>query len=90
MAQSFRNVAQSDDSWKAAGFLNFRIKRSENDEKMPKLGSIALKLSDEDHMKLVRWLEDDKDGKRIEKLRQSILLDYRPNQKASGPGLVPE
>jgi hypothetical protein len=75
-----------DDSWKAAGFLNFFLPRADG---QGKLGAIALKASDADVSNLVEWLE--KDPGNAQKLLSKLQITYGSNKKKPGNGFqLPE
>ena len=75
------NTGNSD--WKAAAFINLFITRK-NGSKM-KLGFIALKSDDPEHLQLMEWLEAD--PKRLESLGQKLVFDYRVVEEKEADGL---
>lgn len=75
------NTGNSD--WKAAAFINLFITRK-NGSKM-KLGFIALKSDDPEHVQLMEWLEANEGN--LEKLATKLLLDYRVVEEKEADGL---
>lgn len=73
----------SNQDWKAAAFINLFITRK-NGSKM-KLGFIALKSDDPEHLQLMEWLEADEGN--LEKLATKLLLDYRVVEEKTDDGL---
>ena len=69
--------------WKASAFINLFITRK-NGTKM-KLGFIALKSDDPEHLQLMEWLEAD--PKRLESLGQKLVFDYRIVEEKGADGL---
>lgn len=74
--------AQTNESWKARGFLNFYLPTQSGKDR--KLGAISLKLSSEDEVKLAEWLEADEANSA--KLMARIKLVYRSSEKQEGSG----
>lgn len=69
--------------WKATAFINLFITRK-NGSKM-KLGFIALKENDPEHLQLMSWIEADEGN--LEKLATKLLLDYRRVEAKQDDGL---
>lgn len=69
--------------WKASAFVNLFITRK-NGSKM-KLGFIALKADDPEHVQLMSWLEANEGN--LEKLATKLLLDYRVVEEKTDDGL---
>lgn len=101
MARSFRfnapaadQQAASQDTWKAAGFINFYMPGGETGT--TKLGAIPLRLANPDEKRLLEWLKADKPievpatddtpahtMRPIEYLLAAITVDFR-EVKADG------
>ena len=76
-----RNTGNQD--WKASAFVNIFVVRK-NGTKC-KLGFIALKEQDPEHLQLMRWLEEDEAN--LEKLQSKLVLDYRAVEAKADDGL---
>ena len=73
----------SNQDWKASAFVNLFITRK-NGSKM-KLGFIALKADDPEHLQLMEWLEAAEGN--LEKLATKLILDYRIVEEKEADGL---
>lgn len=80
-SKSKGNANNSD--WKASAFINLFITRK-NGSRM-KLGFIALKSDDPEHLQLMEWLEADEGN--LEKLATKLVLDYRVVEEKTDDGL---
>ena len=77
-------AAQNNTSWRADGFINVSVPRKDGTAK--RLGSLALRIGDDQEMKqLVGWLEDD--PSRISKLLEKAIIDFRSAKPAHQGGL---
>ncbi len=70
--------------WKATAFINLFLNRK-NGTKM-KLGFIALKENDPEHVQLMTWIEADPET-RLPALLEKLVLDYRRIEAKSDDGL---
>lgn len=73
----------SNQDWKAAAFINLFLPRK--DGSRMKLGFIALKENDPEHLQLMEWLEADEGN--LNKLATKLVLDYRAVEAKSDDGL---
>lgn len=78
-----RNNNSGNSEWKASAFVNIFVTRK-NGTKC-KLGFIALKEQDPEHLQLIRWLEEDEGN--LEKLQAKLVLDYRAVEAKQDDGL---
>lgn len=78
-----QNKGNSSD-WKATAFINLFLNRK-NGTKM-KLGFIALKENDPEHVQLMTWIEADPET-RLPALLEKLVLDYRRVEAKSDDGL---
>ena len=74
--------AQTNDSWKAQGFLNFYLPSKDGGRR--KLGAIPLKESKVNEKTLLAWLNED--PARVQVLLNKLELEYQPAQQAEGTG----
>lgn len=74
----------SNSDWKATAFINLFLNRK-NGTKM-KLGFIALKENDPEHVQLMSWIEADPEN-RLPALLEKLVLDYRHVEAKSDDGL---
>lgn len=70
--------------WKASAFVNIFVTRK-NGTKC-KLGFIALKENDPEHLQLMAWIEADPET-RLPALLEKLVLDYRTVEAKQGDGL---
>lgn len=84
--QSNAQQAPTNDSWKAAGFINFYLPRA--DGKEAKLGAIPLKLSKPNEKKLLDWL--DADPANAAKLLPKLIVRYQSATPADTAGFALE
>lgn len=75
-------ATNSNDSWKAQGFLNFYLPSKDGGRR--KLGAIPLKESKVNEKTLLAWLNED--PTRVQVLLNKIELEYQPAQQAEGTG----
>lgn len=78
-----RNTAQSNDDWKAAGFINIYISRKDGSK--AKLGAIPLRMVRDNEAQLFEWLKSNENN--IEKLAKALIIDFRSVQKGEGGAL---
>lgn len=73
---------QSNDSWKAQGFLNLYLPGKNGDRK--KLGAIPLKDSKPSEKDLLVWLNED--PTRVDKIMAKLIMEYQSAVPAEGSG----
>lgn len=78
------NKGSNSGDWKATAFINLFLNRK-NGSKM-KLGFIALKENDPEHVQLMSWIEADPEN-RLPALLEKLVLDYRHVEAKSDGGL---
>lgn len=67
-------AGQTNDSWKAQGFLNLYLP-SKNGEQRRKLGAIPLKDAKPAEKQLLDWLNED--PSRVSKLMEKLVIEYQ-------------
>lgn len=85
MATNLNNVApaQTNDSWKAQGFLNLYLPSKVPGERK-KLGAIPLKDSKPSEKDLMVWLNED--PTRVSVILSKLIIEYQPAVPAEGNG----
>lgn len=73
-SSSNNNQAAGNESWRAAGFLNFSLPTKE-EGKTRKLGAITLRLSKESEKTLNDWLKED--PSRVNILLSKLIVTYQ-------------
>jgi hypothetical protein len=76
--------ANTNDSWKAQGFLNFYLPTQDGGRR--KLGAIPLKDSKPNEKTLLAWLNED--PTRVQMIINKLELEYQPAQQAEGTGFA--
>ena len=74
---SNRNQRESNEDWKAHGFLNLYVKNKGGSRS--KLGVIYLREANDRELELSKWLSGDtEDGERLKMLANAIQFEYSP------------
>ena len=76
--------AQSNDSWKAQGFINLYLPAAEG--KKRKLGAIPLKAARSSEKALMEWLESDPAN--VTKLAERLIVEYQNANATEGHGFL--
>jgi len=76
------NSQQSNDNWKAQGFLNLYL--PDRQGKRVKLGAIPLKQGRSNEKKLLEWLNED--PSRVTSLLSKLEIEYRSATQGEGSG----
>ena len=74
---------QTNDAWKAQGFLNLYLPSKVAGERK-KLGAIALKDAKPNEKELRAWLEED--PSRVAKILEKLVIEYQSATPAEGNG----
>ena len=74
-----------DDSWKAAGFINFYMPNGNGTR--TKVGALALKANDKNHAILMDYLSKDPEAN-IAKLMTKLIVDFKSAEKDPGNTIV--
>lgn len=77
-------TSQSNDSWKAQGFLNLYL--PSKDGKRKKLGAIPLKESKASEKALLTWLNED--PSRVAAIMAKLEIEYQSATPADGSGFA--
>lgn len=75
-------AAQSNDQWKAQGFLNLYL--PSKDGKRTKLGAIPLKDSKPNEKAMMAWLNED--PSRVAQILAKLVVEYKSATPTEGSG----
>lgn len=77
------NATETNDQWKAAGFLNVYLPNLDGSDS--KLGALSLRLNDEQHVMLNTWISEDPVA-RTEILKTKMKVVWNSSTKKPGKG----
>lgn len=78
--ETTKPAAQTNDNWKAQGFLNFYLPTQDGGRK--KLGAIPLKEAKPNEKTLLAWLNED--PARVQSLMNKLEVEYQSATQSEG------
>lgn len=74
--------AETNDSWKAAGFLNLYLPTKDGGRR--KLGAVPLRVSNVNEKALLEWITED--PTRVDIIKAKVVVEYNSAEPAEGTG----